>query len=38
METICKLAAQIEERLLMRNEIIERFFLARGATFGGSLP
>ena len=27
METACKLAAQIEERLLMRNEIIERFFL-----------
>jgi D-sedoheptulose 7-phosphate isomerase len=26
METACKLAAQIEERLLMRNEIIERFF------------
>ncbi len=27
METVCKLAAQIEERLLMRNEIIESFFL-----------
>src|SRR3984885_7475090 len=27
METACKLAAQIEERLLMRNEIIEGFFL-----------
>jgi len=26
METACKLAAQIEERLLARNEIIERFF------------
>ncbi len=26
METACNLAAQIEERLLMRNEIIERFF------------
>ena len=26
METACKLAAQIEERLLMRNEIIEHFF------------
>jgi D-sedoheptulose 7-phosphate isomerase len=26
METACKLAAQIEERLLMRNEIIEGFF------------
>ncbi len=26
METACKLAAQIEERLLMRNEIIESFF------------
>jgi D-sedoheptulose 7-phosphate isomerase len=26
METACKLAVQIEERLLMRNEIIERFF------------
>jgi D-sedoheptulose 7-phosphate isomerase len=26
METASKLAAQIEERLLMRNEIIERFF------------
>jgi D-sedoheptulose 7-phosphate isomerase len=27
METACKLTAQIEERLLMRNEIIEGFFL-----------
>lgn len=27
METACKLAAQIEERLLMRNEIIEGFFV-----------
>ena len=26
METACKLATQIEERLLMRNEIIEGFF------------
>jgi D-sedoheptulose 7-phosphate isomerase len=26
METACRLAAQIEERLLMRNEIIEGFF------------
>jgi D-sedoheptulose 7-phosphate isomerase len=26
METVCKLAVQIEERLLLRNEIIERFF------------
>ncbi|HEX4019734.1 MAG TPA: SIS domain-containing protein [Acidobacteriaceae bacterium] len=26
METACKLAAQIEERLLMRNEIMEGFF------------
>ncbi len=26
METVCKLAAQIEERLLMRNEIFERLF------------
>lgn len=26
METVCKLTAQIEERLLMRNEIIEGFF------------
>ncbi len=26
METMCKLAAEIEERLLMRNEIMERFF------------
>ena len=26
METACKLAARIEERLLMRNEIIESFF------------
>ena len=26
METACKLAAQIEERLLIRNEIIESFF------------
>jgi D-sedoheptulose 7-phosphate isomerase len=26
MDTACKLAAQIEERLLMRNEIIEGFF------------
>jgi D-sedoheptulose 7-phosphate isomerase len=26
METMCKLAAEIEERLLMRNEIMESFF------------
>jgi D-sedoheptulose 7-phosphate isomerase len=26
METVCKLAAQIEERLLLRNEIIDSFF------------
>lgn len=26
METACKLAAQIEERLLMRNQVIETFF------------
>jgi D-sedoheptulose 7-phosphate isomerase len=31
METACNLAAQIEERLLTRNEIIERFF-SREAT------
>jgi D-sedoheptulose 7-phosphate isomerase len=31
METVCKLAAHIEERLLVRNQIIEEFF-AREAT------
>jgi D-sedoheptulose 7-phosphate isomerase len=36
METVCKLAAQIEERLLMRNEIMQLFFSKEAPRMAGA--